>query len=282
MYYIKSDELLRQFIPNTITTVKGETPLFEKLSPFLATAEAWLSETIVGNELFALIAEEAISEKYNIICQIIAYEGFRNAIPSLDLILTPNGFGIVSNSNIAPASSERVTRLADSLESLRDKGIQILISKLAKDAAWIETAQAQFFRATLFPDLSVMRSLLVTKSVWEAYLATRNELMAIEEKLVDSFFGGDMLEVLRKEAQTEQYRSLKHITVIKKLRFVVLRILQASKNDRPFDPYMSLSSVVEIMKADEEDFHEWHESFAKALFTPPVFKNSKEAKGYWF
>lgn len=29
--------------------------------------------------------------------------GETDAIPSLDLVLTPNGFGIVSNSNVAPA-----------------------------------------------------------------------------------------------------------------------------------------------------------------------------------
>lgn len=37
-------------------------------------------------------------------------------VPSLDLVLTPNGFGIVSNQNVAPASRDRVARLIASLE----------------------------------------------------------------------------------------------------------------------------------------------------------------------
>ena len=38
------------------------------------------------------------------------------AIPSLDLVLTTNGFGIVSNQNVVPASRERVDALISSLE----------------------------------------------------------------------------------------------------------------------------------------------------------------------
>ena len=31
-----------------------------------------------------------------------------------------------------------------------------------------------------------------------------------------------------------------------------------------------------------EEFPEWHASPTAALFTPPVFENKKENKGYWF
>ncbi len=44
------------------------------------------------------------------LCYIIA-KGFHDAIPHLDLVLTPTGFGVVSNQNVAPASSDRVERL---------------------------------------------------------------------------------------------------------------------------------------------------------------------------
>ena len=56
--------------------------------------------------------------------RIVAFDAFRNAVPHLDLILTPNGFGIVNNSNIAPASKERVERLIASLLSNRDDEIE--------------------------------------------------------------------------------------------------------------------------------------------------------------
>lgn len=42
-----------------------------------------------------------------------------NALPTLDLVATPNGFGVVSNQNIAPASKERVAAFRDSLRQYK-------------------------------------------------------------------------------------------------------------------------------------------------------------------
>ena len=58
------------------------------------------------------------------------------AVPSLDLVLTPNGFGIVSNQNVAPASRERVSRLIASLETSRDNAIEQLVTYLFRWAEW--------------------------------------------------------------------------------------------------------------------------------------------------
>lgn len=41
------------------------------------------------------------------------------ALPTLDLVATPNGFGVVSNNNIAPASKERVAALRESLRQYK-------------------------------------------------------------------------------------------------------------------------------------------------------------------
>lgn len=42
-----------------------------------------------------------------------------NALPTLDLVATPNGFGVVSNKNIAPASKERVAAFRESLRQYK-------------------------------------------------------------------------------------------------------------------------------------------------------------------
>lgn len=46
----------------------------------------------------------------------ICLEAAADAVPQLDLVLTPTGFGVVSNQNLAPASESRVTRLLERLE----------------------------------------------------------------------------------------------------------------------------------------------------------------------
>lgn len=42
-----------------------------------------------------------------------------NALPTIDLVATPNGFGVVSNQNIAPASKERVAAFRESLRQYK-------------------------------------------------------------------------------------------------------------------------------------------------------------------
>ena len=42
-----------------------------------------------------------------------------NALPTLDIVATPNGFGVVSNQNIAPASKERVAAFRESLRQYK-------------------------------------------------------------------------------------------------------------------------------------------------------------------
>ncbi len=59
---------------------------------------------------------DAVAEtKEERLCQaarrFVIAQGFYNAVPHLDLVLTPTGFGVVSNQNVAPASADRVERL---------------------------------------------------------------------------------------------------------------------------------------------------------------------------
>lgn len=62
----------------------------------------------------------------------------RRAVPGLDLVLTENGFGVVSNQNISPASQARVENLLRSLRQqesfLEDKIVFGLLSTEWKDS----------------------------------------------------------------------------------------------------------------------------------------------------
>ena len=115
---ITSDTDLRQYIPNTLVTVSGEQTLFDKLQVELQLSEAWLARTF------------GVVESTPTACKVLATDAFLRAVPSLDLVLTPNGFGVVSNNTIAPASKDRVDRLLTSLENSRDFAIDQLLHEL--------------------------------------------------------------------------------------------------------------------------------------------------------
>ena len=104
---IINDEQLRQFLPNVLATCDGEVSLFDKLQFHLNNAEQWLAENVTGRDFISTVAgAQADDATRALLCQTIAAHAFHVALPSLDLVLTPTGFGIVSNGNIAPASAE--------------------------------------------------------------------------------------------------------------------------------------------------------------------------------
>ena len=105
---ITNDAQLRRYMPNVFATAQGETPLYDKVLPWLETAERWLFSQFVGDgfadTFLTLDPDESV--RVTAAC-VVAHETMMRAVPSLDLVLTPNGFGIVSNQNVAPASRDR-------------------------------------------------------------------------------------------------------------------------------------------------------------------------------
>ena len=98
MKIITTDEQLRTFVPNVFASVGGEPTFYQKLEPFLLSAETWTAQQLTGSaalDEISLMPPEHIER--HLLSVIIVSEAFRQAVPSLDLVLTPNGFGIVSN-----------------------------------------------------------------------------------------------------------------------------------------------------------------------------------------
>ena len=96
MILITTNEKQTALLPNVAVTVQGESPLVDKLTPFLNTYEQWASDTFLSSATFAEItALDDYDTLRSLSSQVIVYEAFRRAIPHLDVILTPNGFGIV-------------------------------------------------------------------------------------------------------------------------------------------------------------------------------------------
>ena len=271
---IKDNPPLQKFLPNIMATVQGEPPLYVKLLPFLATAENWLKEQFTSEEFFsttALVLEKPLQ-------RIVAIEAFINAVPSLDMILTPNGFGVVQNQNIAPASKERVERLLDSLEDERDREIARLLYVLPGIEGWTETEQGKFFGATLFPNLGLCRKLNIRKHVWQEYLAKHDRLIQIENMLAEKYFSQPQMKVFRQKVLFPTLtRHPYEEQVIRSLQSYETMVL----SDMEVHP-QSYFDLVNIIRENPEIFPEWHASPTAALYSPAIFKNKKSSGGYWF
>ena len=277
-------ELIQATLPNILPAVEGEKSVYEKLQPYVAEAERWVKNTFTGEEIWQNIEQRSDSDTTKqILQQVIINDAFARAIPNLDLILTPNGFGIVSNTNIAPASKDRVERLIDSILDNRDDNISQLLVELPKIEGWISTSQGEYFTATLFTTLSITRTLPKPdnyRTRWDYYQLLHEKLVVIEKEIADKYVSPELISALRTEQFSLAATNLRK-KIIPSLKAVELLLLRNTEEYRKIC-HNELTMIVDIIRKYPDDFPEWHSSPTAQLYNPPIFENKKNATGYWF
>lgn len=173
MEYIKiSKEIFEQFAP---TAVDAENDIYNALGNFFQMAYQRLTNDLLGRALGSqlpslfdaierdkpetlglldnaswLIAPQKLDAIRENVLQYVVNAALYDAIPQLDLVLTNNGFGIVSTQQIAPASAERVERLRKACATSRDIAFDSLLislpaNSLTKELLWEDRA---FYKQT--------------------------------------------------------------------------------------------------------------------------------------
>lgn len=269
MKLITSNDELRKYIPNSMREVKGETPLFDKLAPYLERAEQWFCHHFVPAELLDAIAPEA--------AHIVAVEAYRLAVPQLDLVLTPNGFATVGTQNLSPASKMRVDRLTGGLLSERDKALAQLLHNLPSVEGWPDLPQGRWFGATLFPTLDVVTQQSgESERLWDKYCELRPQVIDLEATLAEEWLSPELMSALRSENLRSDLTEKRKEIVRQTQAQIVSYLKGGSFNSR------RLADIVNYIRLNDSDFVEWHKSETAKLFAPPIFRNEKKASGYFF
>ncbi len=122
---------LKKYVP----TVMGNE--FERYSTFLQTADEYLVTELIGQALYDKLSGETVDAKLLRYCEnMVCQKAYLDAIPMLDLVETETGFGVTSNTNIAPASQQRVAALAKGIETRLSDGIEQLLEYLEGNATF--------------------------------------------------------------------------------------------------------------------------------------------------
>lgn len=275
---ITTDAQLRSHLPNIIASVKGETPFIERLALFLDLAEDWVRTTFTSETTFNTICGYTDSNPLKVLtARLVVADALRRAIPSLDIVLSPNGFAVVNTSNLAPASKPRVDRLIGSMLSHRDDCIAALLPGLVGASKWLTSSQADFFGATLFPDLRIVDAVGgATGSKWDRYLELRPQVIDLEASLAEEWLSPELMSALRSETLRGVLNEKRHEIVRQVKAQVVGYLRSGSFNSR------RLADIVNYIRQNAESFEEWHKSETAKLFAPPVFRNERKASGYFF
>lgn len=281
---INNDTDLRRFVPQQVCAVKGEQTLSDKIAHWLDTAEQWLFDTFCPESVIdATLAANPYAPLLTALAAVAVHRALADAIPSLDLVQTVNGFAVVSNQNLAPASRDRVDRLIAAHRSQCDTAINTLMPLLAAIPEWRDTPPCDFFRATLFLPkhiISLSPARAPHSTLWDKYLELRPKIINAEATLAARFISHELMQRLRDE--TLGISTLSQLSTINSKLCEALRGHAADiVCDRP-PRDENLRDIVEYIRKHPDTFPEWHRSDTARLFSPPVFRNAKEAKGYWF
>lgn len=250
----------------------------------MEVAEAWLTTTFLSEAVLTeLPHEDATNKLLHYARMAVAAEAMLHAVPQLDLVLTPNGFGVVSNTNIAPASKERVERLLLSLEKMRDDTLSILLPLLANTEAWATSDPCQYWSQTLYPWLDLPQKLGSTDHIWQRYQELHSKLIAIEERLAHDFFSCELLAALRQAELLGKWGETPSAPHYKRTWRHIFAIELYMLREEGEVPVPSCIEVVNSLRnATDGIFEEWKQSETAALFKDHGYKNKKQSGGYWF
>ncbi len=186
-----TNDELRSLIPNVIHEVEGEALLADKLAPWIATASAWLSDNFIGEDFDLPEGHLPLAKK------IIVAKAFAEAVPSLDLSLSPAGFSVISTEGRAPASKERVERLISSLLSTVEANLLPFIINLLNNADWRSTRMGQYWLGTFMHGLDDAMANKRDNDLLSTYRSMRDSALRFETELTQDYLGKNVMQHLR-------------------------------------------------------------------------------------
>ena len=211
----------RRLIPNVIHEVEGETPLFDKLLPWLDTAREWLETNVFGQF-------QPVGSVYRLAEKIIVYKAFADAVPALDITLSPAGLAVINTEGRAPASKERVERLIASINSIVDANLVTLSIELAKCDSWRETPIGAYYLDTFIPTFENVLGYRHGRDVITTYREVRPIAQRFQTELA-RYLGNDFLATMR--AAYPKFILPGLVEVYTKIQNAALRYIDAHVSD---------------------------------------------------
>ena len=266
----------------SIPTAQGTE--WAAIEPFVKAADRHTKSTLTGVDLYNYI--EGLSNDTNSLQDelrnIVAYKAYKSAIPFVDLIQTQNGFGVVSNANIAPASKERVERLMSQCEQQLDTATDMLILQISA----VPAALAEWTKFGAFEELTncIFQTGIdyckYTKSEnlkREAFLAAKNDLFSFQDteiaEVISVAFMDELVSQVRSNALT-----LPNTKIVRKLK-PILGLLAQQKEEEAEE---LLGQLANLLDNNLSSYATYAGSSEYALKIAPKYQNKQTDSTFFF
>lgn len=217
-----------------------------------------------------------ILERY--ICVRAAYY----ALPALDLVATPTGFGVVSNQNTAPASRDRVQAFREQLRIERDSVHEALIDGLF-NTPWAKTGGCRsLVLCNLFYLPRLYRRYGVRDEGRDVYFEEMLHIRPIYHQ------AQDYLESIISPALHERLSLLQpHEASLTTATALALersrRVMAAHMQRRPPRDVQKLTrSLLDLLRRNKDEFPEYTASAEYAAQTAQPYQNKRAHPTFFF
>jgi len=264
----------------SIPTARGSE--WSALEPFAITADSTIQSLLTGSDLYTYIEGLAVdSVLKTTLRNLIAFQLYRDAIPFVDLVQTNNGFGVVSGTNIAPASKERVERLMLWCTNSFDKTTDLLITQLMDDS----TALAEWKKSKRFNNLT--NCLFVTGIDFSEYTKTdgsrtdflkaKGQLLAFQKNELSTLISADYLAELITQNRSNTLTDVNSF-IVEICKLILVKLLE-----KDIDEAKKLFNNLGYMFEKKlTDYPTYAASDEYKLKISPVYENKLEYPTFFF
>ena len=131
-------------------TMHPDDSIYMTLVPYLNEEYTRIQNNLLGTVVASTIDDGNNQDLYIAVGNLTCLSAVCRHLRGMDLVLTENGFGIVSNANIVPASQQRVDALQQECLNNFDFATDRVLDLLIATPDWYTTRQARTSIATLF------------------------------------------------------------------------------------------------------------------------------------
>lgn len=267
-----SEEMLRERFANCQVAVMGERSLYQKLLPVMVIRERRLNADFLPMAMFSK------DELCPICVDVVAYGSLYDALPMLDVVLTPNGLATVGNNTLSPASAARSEAARKSVADLLFQSQCALLDALRRSQDWLDSRYAAMFGRSLFVDLLELCRLNPDRSSdsYDLSMVMQVKTAVEEDRIAEKYISPELMSHLRR-ANLAHSGSCEEYHVISRVRDAVRLTVQSDARSGQF-----LIDVVNYIRERPENFPLWHSSRTALQFQDYTFKNSRNSGGFYF
>lgn len=261
----------------------GETPdndMFTRIRDHIEP-RLFLMRGLVTHAIYDridILAKEMPEPYARIRSLIVAYacvSALNIAIPQLDLVYTPTGFGVVSNNNVAPASAERVAALRSQLREREDHYLDELVDALRPVVDWSKSTHGQYLFSSLFWKAEHMR-------LYGYEQPTRAELVAMQPAMQEA--AARISRVISPELYKTLLEAESRASATHRQQVLISMCRQASAglDKRPFEWRSWRMSLLAYVENYLSDFPEYAQSSTYRANHAKAYENKKDDPCFFF